>query len=372
MVSTVKQVRIARHPKHHYEIHRFCQRANEAQKEMCFSHPRLTAADEKWLARKKVTAEEALQRAFQIKQRCGLGEGDLFVLTLDGNVIDGDDDEYLTYSPAWRGLEARFPGVALVSMHYTQPQSAFMKEGGEEWFRKHSESELKTILSNVLDILLLAIVTEELTGVHEHEETRGCVLDWCQHPSDVLEATLRGAQFDGVCAQRICSRDEGVGQALLDVAASLDLRCRAAVPAMVFVSYARKDEETVRGIYDRLRQEGFTPWLDKEDIRPGEPWDEAIRRAIQDAHFFLACLSPNSVGREGVLRREFEMACQIWEDRDRSSPARIFPIPARIAKCDVPESHTLSKFQIVDLYGPNSEWDRLLRTIREEMERRRK
>lgn len=87
---------------HHYEIHRFCHRANEAQKTIGFSHPRLSAADEKWLARKKVTAEEALARAFQIRQGCGLAQGDLFILTLDGNIVDAEDEEltadYRTYS----------------------------------------------------------------------------------------------------------------------------------------------------------------------------------------------------------------------------------------------------------------------------------
>jgi TIR domain-containing protein len=49
----------------------------------------------------------------------------------------------------------------------------------------------------------------------------------------------------------------------------------------VFISYSRKDstafvDELVLGLEDR----GFTPILDRHDIKPGEPWETRLHRAV--------------------------------------------------------------------------------------------
>ena len=44
----------------------------------------------------------------------------------------------------------------------------------------------------------------------------------------------------------------------------------------IFISYARVDEQAVRQIYDALKTAGHEPWLDVEDILPGENWHRAI------------------------------------------------------------------------------------------------
>ena len=52
----------------------------------------------------------------------------------------------------------------------------------------------------------------------------------------------------------------------------------------VFISYSRKDstafvDELVLGLEDR----GFTPILDRHDIKPGEPWEARLGGLIEQS-----------------------------------------------------------------------------------------
>lgn len=116
-------------------------------------------------------------------------------------------------------------------------------------------------------------------------------------------------------------------------------------PSQVFLSYAREDRETVEILYQNLSAAGFKPWMDTRDILPGEVWMESIRSAIEHSDFFLACLSPNSVNKRGVLQREFKAALDTWQGMLESD---IYFIPVKLADCTVPEG--MRKFQWVDLF----------------------
>lgn len=41
----------------------------------------------------------------------------------------------------------------------------------------------------------------------------------------------------------------------------------------VFLCHSSDDKQTVRDIYDRLREDGADPWLDEKNILPGHDWD---------------------------------------------------------------------------------------------------
>lgn len=43
---------------------------------------------------------------------------------------------------------------------------------------------------------------------------------------------------------------------------------------LVFFSYAREDSSVVDSIARDLRKAGVTSWLDRDNIRAGEPWME--------------------------------------------------------------------------------------------------
>ena len=139
----------------------------------------------------------------------------------------------------------------------------------------------------------------------------------------------------------------------------------AQAAAQIFLCYARQDEDAVRELYQRLSAAGFKPWMDQEDIYPGEQWQGSIERAIEQADFFLACLSTHAVSRRGFLQREIKTALDRWQEKLHSD---IYLIPARLEPCEVPEE--LRNFQWVDLYQERG-WTRLLRALQVGLERRR-
>jgi hypothetical protein len=59
----------------------------------------------------------------------------------------------------------------------------------------------------------------------------------------------------------------------------------------VFVSYVREDQETVERLAKELSAYGIKVWLDKTELKPGTRWRDAIREAISQGDFFIACFS---------------------------------------------------------------------------------
>ena len=127
--------------------------------------------------------------------------------------------------------------------------------------------------------------------------------------------------------------------------------------ARIFLSYAHKDKPAVSEIYDKLKAAGHRPWMDSNDILPGEDFRRAIEKAISNSDVILFCLSANSVDRRGFIQRELKQALDLWKERLESD---IYIIPVRLEDCQVPES--LAYFQWVDLFEPDG-WPKLLAAI---------
>ena len=47
----------------------------------------------------------------------------------------------------------------------------------------------------------------------------------------------------------------------------------------VFLCHSSNDKAAVRDLYRRLRNDGVDPWLDQEDLLPGQDWNHEIGRA---------------------------------------------------------------------------------------------
>lgn len=134
--------------------------------------------------------------------------------------------------------------------------------------------------------------------------------------------------------------------------------------ARVFLCYAREDKETVRDLYRQLRAAGCYPWMDVEDLTPGELWEATIRKAIKSSDFFVMCLSPHSVNKRGHIQREIKEALDQWKGTIESD---IYLIPVRLAECELPDE--LRQFQWVNLFESDG-WQKFLRAIQEGMARR--
>src|SRR5215469_570524 len=113
----------------------------------------------------------------------------------------------------------------------------------------------------------------------------------------------------------------------------------------VFLSYAHADANRVQPIYERLKREGYKPWMDKFDIVPGEDWRRTIEIAIRRCDFFLALLSTNSSNRRGIIQTEFRDALEKAKEMLQSD---IYLIPVRLEVCEVPDYFT--ERQWVDVF----------------------
>lgn len=72
----------------------------------------------------------------------------------------------------------------------------------------------------------------------------------------------------------------------------------------VFISYVRDDSVAVLRLVADLQRAGVSPWLDRESLRPGERWADAVEGAIRRGAFFLACFSHAYVRRERTYMDE--------------------------------------------------------------------
>jgi len=78
--------------------------------------------------------------------------------------------------------------------------------------------------------------------------------------------------------------------------------------SMIFLSYARPDGEKVQAVYNELKKNGYSPWMDIRDLLPGERWEIKLDKAIKNSDFFIVFLSAQASNRRGVIRKELRQA----------------------------------------------------------------
>ncbi|MFG6104904.1 SUMF1/EgtB/PvdO family nonheme iron enzyme [Leptothoe sp. EHU-05/26/07-4] len=133
----------------------------------------------------------------------------------------------------------------------------------------------------------------------------------------------------------------------------------------IFLAHASEDKEAVTDLYQRLKESGFQPWLDKVDLLPGQSWRSEIPKAIKTSDVFIACLSQKSCQKQGYIQREFKMALNEIAERP---PGQIFLIPVRLDDCRIPALRqeeygiSLTDYQWVDLFESDG-YERLVQGI---------
>jgi TIR domain-containing protein len=116
-------------------------------------------------------------------------------------------------------------------------------------------------------------------------------------------------------------------------------------PLKVFLCHASADKPKVRELYRTLKRRGVQPWLDAENLIPGQNWEVEIPKALLSSDAIIICLSPNSIDKEGYVQKEIKFAL----DKALEMPeGRIFIIPAKLEECDLPFG--LRQYQAVNLY----------------------
>lgn len=114
----------------------------------------------------------------------------------------------------------------------------------------------------------------------------------------------------------------------------------------VFIGYASEDLLHARHLSRQLRAAGLRPWLDQEQLLPGQNWPRAIEHAIQTADFAIQCFSSHSVARRGYFHKELRI---VLECASRVPFEQVYLLPVRLGECTLPE-RVASQYQYLDLF----------------------
>ena len=116
---------------------------------------------------------------------------------------------------------------------------------------------------------------------------------------------------------------------------------RFMTPRLVLVC-ADEDLEEARGLYRRLKEGGFQPWMTSEDLLPGQVETTEVPNRIRDADAVLPCLSSRAAKRGGGLQKYLRLALSKLAE---TPPGEIRVIPVRLDDCESP-AHALEELGI--------------------------
>jgi hypothetical protein len=142
---------------------------------------------------------------------------------------------------------------------------------------------------------------------------------------------------------------DGIGTLELD--ARGDLTFKRNGRTRIFLAYAQEDRATVKRLYHELHAAGFEPWMDTENLLPGQNWPRAIERAIEISDYFVGCFSTRSAVKRGHFQSELTYALDV---ATRVPAEYAFFVPVRLDECEIP-AQIVKRVHYVDLYP---DWDR--------------
>ncbi|HEU0001770.1 MAG TPA: FHA domain-containing protein, partial [Ktedonobacteraceae bacterium] len=125
----------------------------------------------------------------------------------------------------------------------------------------------------------------------------------------------------------------------------------------VFLCHSSGDKPAVRVLYKRLQTEGIDPWLDEENLLPGQYWEAEIRKAVEQTDVVIICLSISSINKTGFVQKEITFALDIAEQQPEDT---IFLIPLKLEECTIP--NRLNKLHWVN-YFEETGHARLMRAL---------
>ena len=117
-------------------------------------------------------------------------------------------------------------------------------------------------------------------------------------------------------------------------------------PLRVFLCHSSNDKPAVRELYQKLRAEPWIqPWLDEEELYPGQDWNMEIEKAVEAADAIIVCLTKNSINKEGYVQRELRT---VLDFADYKPEGTLYIIPVRLEECEPPRR--LRPWQYADYF----------------------
>ena len=189
----------------HAAIHHFIAQASKAQTVVKCRHAMVPADIAASLAEDPLILTSArCNNVHALKGRFDLGQDDSLVFVVAGNITDDAGDEYFIAHGLERG--AAYPGVALISLYFLNSESEFMLHRAQ-WWNLLSDRQRKKRVADIILLNLLATFAYDVAELRYHEETNGCVMDFCQTTSDILSALSSGFRFcDEYCLEWLRSQ----------------------------------------------------------------------------------------------------------------------------------------------------------------------
>jgi hypothetical protein len=127
----------------------------------------------------------------------------------------------------------------------------------------------------------------------------------------------------------------------------------------IFLCHASEDKPAIRQLYRRLCADGFIPWLDEEDLLPGQDWQEEIPRAVRRSDIILVCLSSKSITKRGYVQKEIKYALDVADEQPFGTT---FLVPVKLEECEIPDR--LRRWQWLNLFESGA-YERLKLALRE-------
>jgi len=155
---------------------------------------------------------------------------------------------------------------------------------------------------------------------------------------------------------KFSSWDQSPLAVLLDLRHTVDAALQQRLS--IFLCHGSEDKSKVRELHKRLKLDGFRPWLDSEDLVPGDDWETAIRIAVRKSDIVLVCLSKSSTSKIGFVNKEIKYALDAADERPEGDR---YLIPGLLEPCDVP--NRISPWHWVRLYEVDG-YDKLVAALR--------
>jgi len=129
-------------------------------------------------------------------------------------------------------------------------------------------------------------------------------------------------------------------------------------PGCIFLSYASPDLEIARYVVSQLQKAGCMVWFDKEQIQPGEDWEEVLREGVEKrCGLFVSIISNHTADRlEGYNIFERNLAAK---RREKLAENAIFYLPLRIDDGEplIPDNEPRGTRQIQGVRKPGGHLD---------------
>ncbi len=116
----------------------------------------------------------------------------------------------------------------------------------------------------------------------------------------------------------------------------------------VFIIYSHKDKDYARKLTGDLKEMGYNPWLDEQEIVPGQNWTKTVFQAIENSSVALYLSSKNTEGEGGFAFKEMMAAREVLRaNKESQSPI----IPIYLEESELPKE--LSEIHGVKLFEKN-------------------